>query len=163
LMKHLREVAPRNNFPWILRVTEEALQAIADEGRLHDTMILDFLVQLATQTRSEVIRTRGLKDLVREYLGYHMPKDEFRTDFAQIEGRDWNEVDRGYFDYAMRDPVGTYEVYRLLASRARVEAGRFPRESTYPAAGVLTESLQVRGDLALAEAGRAGMAIDRDY
>jgi DNA polymerase I-like protein with 3'-5' exonuclease and polymerase domains len=163
LQKYLAEVAPLVVSSWATRVAQEQLQAIADQGRLHDTKILDFLLQLATQTRSEVIRPRSLKDLVYDYLGKDMPKDQYREDFTQIEGKNWQEVDRGFFDYAVRDAVGTFQVYQLLAGRARAEARKWSGRPTYPAAGLLTEALQVRADLALAQAGRTGLAIDRDY
>jgi DNA polymerase I-like protein with 3'-5' exonuclease and polymerase domains len=164
LMQHLeKERAELHGDFWKPEAAMRMLREMADEGRLHDTKILDFLLQLAREHNFSVVRSRSLADLVKERLGKDMPKDQYRMEYASIIGKPWEEVDRGFFDYAVRDVVGTFQLYKILAAEARLAAAHYPGTPTLPAAGPLTEALQVRADLALAEAGRTGLAIDRAY
>jgi hypothetical protein len=90
-----------------------AWQRVVDEGRMRDAMLLDELIRLArTDARP---RPRGLAEVAREYAGLELDKqDPYRTRYAEIIGRDWAAVDRGFFDYAVKDPIATLAAYQAM-------------------------------------------------
>lgn len=136
---------------------------LLESGRMADTMLLDFLVRLA----SDLPTADGMRDLgkVAALVGLEADKTSpYRMRFHELRGvRDYGTVDRGFFDYATQDTVVTLAAYRYLATRAGLIAGR---EKVDPAAirayGVLTSTLQLRAAVALADIGRNGMAIDQE-
>lgn len=136
---------------------------ILESGRMQDTMILDYLVRLA----SDLPTADGMRDLgkVAALVGCEADKSSpYRMMFHELRGvRDYASVDRGFFDYAVQDTVVTLAAYRYLSTKAGFIAGR---EKVDPAAirayGVLTSTLQLRAAVALANIGRTGMAIDQE-
>lgn len=145
------------------RQEHEALRAwwaIADEGRMHDTMILDMLIRLARLDAYP--QPRNLAVLGSEYAGLDISKDDpYRLRYGEIVGKDWADVDSRFFEYAIKDPIVTWHVYRELneqavsitnrAGVAREKIDRF---------GVLTEAIQVKGAIALAQITRNGIHLD---
>jgi hypothetical protein len=91
--------------------------AIADTDRMHDTMLLDELIRLA---RTDAYpRPRNLAEVADEYAGMKIDKsDPYRLRYAEIIGRDWATVERGFFEYAVKDPIATLTAYQAMYSKA---------------------------------------------
>ena len=156
---------------------QEALAAWMDHlrhRRLHDTMLLDMLVRLATDSdNSPKFPPRNLGEVALEYVGIQLDKkNPYRKRFAELIGVDWSTVAPGFFKYAAADAVATARVYSRLRSLARKLMKKHglkmePQDvfTIDPEAitkfGVLTESVQVAGAIALARVSRYGMATDQ--
>jgi hypothetical protein len=102
------------------RGEREALAAwrrIVDEGRLHDTMLLDQLIRLAESDAHPMPRDLGV--VAREYAGVEVDKsDPYRRRYGEILGRDWAGVERGFFTYAIGDPIATLAAFEVMHPRA---------------------------------------------
>jgi hypothetical protein len=95
----------------------EAWWDAADEDRLHDTMILDQLIRLARHDAYP--RQRNLGEVAAEYAGLEVDKaDPYRMRYAEVIDVDWSAVDRGFFDYAIRDAIVTHAVYQVARTEA---------------------------------------------
>jgi hypothetical protein len=151
------------------RGEEEARRAwwaVADDGRLHDTMLLDGLVRLAKDDTFP--KFRSLDIVAREHADLDVDKsDPYRLRYAEIIGRDWSTVEDGFFTYAIADAIVTHPVHAELRRRASTLACRHTGKDVWDDAGqrfgLLTETLQVRKAIALAAIKRAGMAVDLDW
>lgn len=141
---------------------------IASRGRIHDTMILERLIALAHSDEHPGDMQR-LDKLAKKYLDIELDKDSpFRTRFGELVGRSpaqlWEYSDIGFFKYAIADSICTLKIYDKL----RKEAAKYRPRLTeiLPGAeekwGQLTETLQVRGAIALAEISRTGIRVDLD-
>src|SRR5262249_25217479 len=76
----------------------EAWRGSAAGNRLHDSMLLDMLVRLARD--DSYPNPRDLAALARQYAGLEISKDDpYRMRYAEIIGRDWDEVEEGFFTY----------------------------------------------------------------
>ena len=94
-----------------------AWKRAVDEGRLHDTMILDQLIRLAEADAHP--RPRDLGVVAREYAGVEVDKsDPYRLRYAEVIGRDWATVERGFFIYAIRDAIATLAAFEAMCPRA---------------------------------------------
>lgn len=144
----------RDPLPWV---------EVADTGRLHDTMILDSLIRLGKD--DSYPKSRDLGTLARNYLGVVIDKDDpFRLRYAELIDRPWDLADPGFFTYAIKDAIVTRKLWDVLSAIASKLL--FPyRDSLLPDAwdrfGPLTESLQVRGAIALRQIERNGISLDR--
>jgi site-specific DNA-methyltransferase (adenine-specific)/site-specific DNA-methyltransferase (cytosine-N4-specific) len=139
--------------------------AVADAGRLHDTMLLDALVRLAKDDAHP--RSLPLDVLAREYAGLDVAKDDpHRLRFAEIIGKDWETVEEGFFTYAIADAIVTHPIHAELRRQATALACRHAGQEVWPDAGqrfgLLTETLQVRKAIALAAIERQGIAVDQE-
>jgi hypothetical protein len=138
---------------------------VAAGNRLHDSMLLDVLVRLA---RDDSYPTpRDLAAVARHYAGLEICKDDpYRLRYGEILGKDWSAVDGGFFDYAVKDALVTRPTYLAIRKQARALAGEFGRHGAdvLPGArekfGLLTEAIQVKKAIALAQVTRNGMAVD---
>jgi hypothetical protein len=163
------------------RGDEDALAAWRrnlEERRIHDTLLLDLLLQLAghrdvTGGKQETeLVPRDLGEIAAVHLGLEIDKSNpYRLRFGEIIGRDWRQVDRGFFEYAMPDAIGTYLAYRVLEQHARRimdenshDPGRTDRFAIMPNAierfGLLSEAIQVEGAIALEQISRNSMHVD---
>jgi hypothetical protein len=143
-------------------------RAMLTEGRMHDTMLLDQLLQLATEDTQELPR-RNLA-VVAQSVGLQLDLDKsdpFRLRYGELIDADWNRVEEGFWEYAIRDAWATQLVWGRLyrqATRLYEQARSLHPGWTYRQAiatwGPLTESLQVRGACALWDAGRNGLRVD---
>jgi hypothetical protein len=90
---------------------------IAEADRMHDTMLLDELIRLA---RTDAYPCpRDLSVVAFEYAGLQIDKDDpFRLRYGEIIGRDWAVVERGFFDYAVKDPIATLAAYYPMRADA---------------------------------------------
>ena len=125
---------------------------VADEGRLHDTMLLDMLLSLAESDAYP--RPRNLGQVAKQWAGMELDKnDPFRTRFSELIGTDWSRVEVGFFEYAVRDAEATVRSWKSMKTAAR-------RFGTVDRFGLLTEQLQTLAAVALAEVTSNGMELD---
>jgi hypothetical protein len=105
LAQHLRQ-----------RHEEEALAAwaqIVEENRMHDTMLLDELIRLGKS--DEYPRHRNLAEVAREYADLEVDKNNpYRLKYGEIIGQDWTTVERGFFEYAIKDPIVTLAAFEAM-------------------------------------------------
>ena len=135
----------------------------ADEGRLHDTLLLDELIRLGRDGSTPF--PRNLAVVAEEYAGVTdlNKNDPYRQRYGEIIGQDWRTVDSGFFTYAACDPIATLLTYR---QQVVVATGLVQRYSSYLWAdaiqrfGLLTEQIQVKAAIALEQCGRTGMHVD---
>jgi hypothetical protein len=145
------------------RGEEEARHSLwraVDENRVHDTMIVDMLYRLAIHDAHPAPRDLGI--LARDYAGLEIDKqDPYRLRYAEIIDQPWETVDPGFFIYAIKDAIATWKIHAALRQKAvGLAKQRHVDEQTIRRWGVLTESIQVRGALALARTTRHGMRLD---
>ena len=144
--------------------TERLWWAVAETNRLHDSMLLDMLVRLAEADAFPVARDLGA--LASEYAGLAVDKDDpFRMRYTEVIGRDWNGVEEGFFAYAARDAAAEQVIYPLVRERAcRALAaygdGGDIRSDARAEFGLLSESVQVKKAIALAQVTRNGLSVD---
>ncbi len=142
----------------------EALEcwwAIAEEGRLHDTMLLDALVRLARTGVFPAVRNLGT--VAAQFGGLVVNKeDPFRLRYAEIIGRPWDQVEPGFLAYAIGDPIATWRADSTLRPLA-VELARAHGvgDDAIARYGPLTETIQVKAAIALAAIIRRGIRVDR--
>lgn len=151
----------------------------AENNRLHCTMLLDQLVRLATGSKDPSLRPRGLGEVARQLCGLHVDKDvkvrlpgsvepvSVRLSYHLLQ-KHWpywwvntasQRIDRSWFTYACDDTRATILVWKKLVARANEIQTEY--NLTTGPHGLLTEALQVRASLALAEVGRRGICIDQ--
>lgn len=147
-----------HNTAFDFRVVKKALSdprvwwEVADEGRLHDTMLLDMLISLAESDAYP--RPRNLGQVAKQWAGMELDKsDPFRTRFSELLEADWGQVDPGFFEYAVRDAEATVRSWHSMKTAAR-------KFRTVDRFGLLTEQLQTLAAIALAEITGNGMEID---
>jgi DNA polymerase I-like protein with 3'-5' exonuclease and polymerase domains len=134
---------------------------IPKQGRLHDAMILDFLVNLANDSFVGEAKMRSLKDVTQDYLGYGLSKDDdIRLQFEKYRGRPLNELDPKFLAYAVKDAIATHFVFSEIYAKAEQNGGHKIPETLQLQNGVLTERIQVGADIALHDITRRGIAID---
>jgi hypothetical protein len=149
----------------------EAWWSLCDRDRLHDTEILDMLIELARADAEPV--PRGLDVVAKLYTGMILDKgkdedeDHPRKRFAELIGKDWDGVDERFFQYAVAEPVATLATYRAMLPVARELAvrgsgGVFAVDDAWAKWGPLTEHVQVKGAIALSYLERFGMHVDPD-
>ena len=143
LDKHLRGKESRN---W--------LWAAADQGRIHDTMLLGGLVQLAEDDNLQI---QSLADAVQQRLGYTLDKDDYRLRYGETLGAAWETLDPGFFRYAVCDAIATWQLYAALTRHADAVCRRHQLERQY---GFLTEAIQVRAAIAMDLVHRTGLHVD---
>jgi DNA polymerase family A len=155
---------------------------ICHQGRLRCSMLLDMLIRLG-EGRIEKIRSsdkdyilpRSLAVVAAEYTSLRITKDDpYRECYGEIIGKNWDdEVEEGFFEYAIKDPIVTYRSYLAMmdvAERIMRQHGYDPtasfegRHSIRPDAlkqfGLLAESIQVQAEVVLSDLTRRGMDLD---
>ena len=157
----------------------QTLTRLGTDGRLHDTQILDQLIQLATgqyrHTGGEADRVYPANlGVLAEEVGITIDKtDPYRRRYGELLGKTQREIEQaepGFLTYAAADVVATWAVYQSLRAKAlrlMDRAGWRPRyTSTYsidPRAvdkfGPLTESIQVNASIVLAGMSRRGLRV----
>jgi hypothetical protein len=168
------------------KVTREFLWALGDKNRLCDTMVLDMLLQLGTgnyrfmasNKEDAKIYPTNLGVLAKEWeIGDVNKSDEYRLRFGELLGLTQEEINKhpeadNFFSYALKDVIVTYLVYqkqRQAALAIMKRAGWSPTpKKTYeirPDAvkefGVLSEYLQVKASIVLAELSRTPIQINQ--
>jgi DNA polymerase I-like protein with 3'-5' exonuclease and polymerase domains len=147
--------------------SDTLLSELVDAGQFHDAMILDQLVRLAQGGKgskfgeSDGIYPRDLGEVGADY-GYEVNKaDPYRLRFAellQVPESQWGSEDFGFFHYALKDAIANLTIWDGLVYNAATLHGDNP--VTY---GLLSEQIQVKATIALAEMSRLGIAVDNQY
>ena len=135
-----------------------ALIALVDRGRLHDAMYLEMLIRLAVGDDNAFFRP-SLAKAALAYLDRTLSKDDdVRKGFDRFIGQPLSSIPPESITYAAQDAVATYDLTLVLREKAAAFA-------TDPALverfGLLTEGIQVKAALALAQMTRNGLALDR--
>lgn len=155
-----------------------------DQGRVFDTQILDMLLQLGTGKFRKVtgsgkdgdtkVYPGNLGEVAADYTSLRITKDDpYRLRFGELIGLSldqWCGVDPGFFEYAVRDAITTRRLYPALAESAYrlMTAFGFDRNAQRydirPDAlnkyGYLSEVLQVKASIVLADMFRRGVRVD---
>src|SRR5262249_43496299 len=112
---------------------------------------------------------RDLAVVAREYAGLSITKeDPYRLRYGEILGKEWKEVEEGFFAYAIRDAIVTRPAYLAIRQQGlNVRAGFGDgaadiRPDAVELFGLLSEGVQVKKAIALAQVTRNGMCIDRE-
>lgn len=143
---------------------EGPLRAAAEEGRIHDTLILEQLIQIARGSAAvdeKVIRYAKLSDLAKRRAGMTLHKDNeddagrvIRTTFDRFIDPS-TKIPPEYLEYAAKDAEATYRVFISQWKEATIYAND-TSDCEYPIFadarrrfGLLSESLQVRGAVSL--------------
>ena len=138
---------------------------IIEENRSHDTLMLDMLVDLAIEDKLPI--PRNLAIVGKIYANMDISKeDPYRIRYSELIGKNWNteEIDPGFLEYAIKDPIVTYSVFCNLYRQAKQlarEAG--VNRDTLEKFGPLTEQIQIKGAIALSKVTRNGIHIDLEY
>ncbi len=136
---------------------------VVDQGRLHDTMILDALIRLGRD--DSYPQNRDLGTLAKIYLGLQIDKDDpFRLRYAELIDKPWELADRGFFAYAIKDAIITRKLWEVLSAIATKLIKPFQSQISPGAEqsfGLLTESLQVKAAISLGAIERQGIALDQ--
>ncbi len=142
---------------------------LAHRGMLHDAMLLEQLVRLGEGRDNEGFYARGLSKASSEYLARHLRSDkqEIRTTFTEDMARHPLDYDRGLWEYAAEDAQVTWHLWNELVRRGEQVLADLPLtvrppESVSKVAGLLSEQIQVKAAIALAQITRNGMALDQD-
>lgn len=131
---------------------------IVEEGRAHDTMILDSLVRLARRDDYPSPRDLGM---VASYWGKVSvdKSDTYRMRYGELLGvEDWDSVEPGFFSYAARDAVATWYAWQGVSDAARRVASEHGAGTQW---GLLTETIQLKAAIALGRIEKRGFALDR--
>ena len=139
-------------------------------GRFHDTMLLDQLLRIG-QALNEAPRDLG--KVAAEYTGLVLNKDDpYRKRFGEIIGQNWDDVDPGFFEYAIPDAIATARAHKEMRRRARklMQENGYEKQSSStfiidPKAvhkfGLLSEAVQVGAAIAFASIERRGLHTDQ--
>jgi len=145
---------------------EDTFNRLAEEGRLHDTMLMDILYGLrvgrydlpkywpaSKKWAPEQLLTRSLDKLAWHYCGMRLKKDpRIRLGFGQFRGRPPSEIPADFQEYAKQDAVATYRIWDFFMQNLD-EADR---------ATLLGEPLQVRTSLVTKAMDTRGIKIDTE-
>lgn len=154
----------RNPVPWAS--TPQTWWCVAKKNRLHDGMLMEQLVRLGEGRDNKGLFNRSLKMAAKEYLNIDVEKDaEIRQGFTPEMAANFKGVDKKVWKYAANDAVHTWKLWENLEARAKaVEAnipvGLKPAEGVTARFGLLTEAIQVKASLALAQSTRNGFTTD---
>jgi DNA polymerase I-like protein with 3'-5' exonuclease and polymerase domains len=168
--RHLREKRDKG--------TRYLWRSICHFGRMHDSMLLDVVIRMAQGERAgnDWIRMRDLATVAADYTSLRVTKDDpYRERYAEIIGADWADVEDGFFEYAIKDPIVTLRAYQSMMVKAETimrDRGYDPtltadqRHAIRPDAikrfGLLTEQVQVKGAIVLAQVTRNGVHLDAE-
>ena len=135
---------------------------IADRGKLHCTDLMEQLLRLAKC--DEQPRNRGLDALALQYLEVRLfgKNDPRRMQFDTIDGQSLADVDQWFLQYAVQDAIAAIKIYsaqRELAKKLQPQADQLLPQASRRF-GLLSETLQVRVSIVLAEITRTGVHLD---
>jgi hypothetical protein len=153
-----------HNFPFDYNVLNKwapeagsLLRKMVDENRIHDTAILEQLINIAhgrMTVDSHVIKMESLATLAKRRCGMKLDKDEsIRLNFGQY-GDPNSTIPVEALRYAAADAEATYRVFCNQYKEAQLYAN--PSDCEFPIDpdatkkwGLLSESIQVKGAVAL--------------
>jgi hypothetical protein len=129
------------------------LDRAIDEGRVHDTIILDLLLQIARGDRvaGQRLRARTLQVLAKQYADMDLSKDDHvRLEFGAYKDCP-GDLPEEMKEYALDDARATLLVYKSLRRRlehASSQDSDFPVHPDTSKWGLATETIQVQGAIA---------------
>ena len=130
---------------------------LVDQGRLHDAMYLEMLIRLAAGDDNAFFRS-SLKKASAAYLGRELSKDaEIREGFDRYQGLPLGSIPIESVEYAIQDAVATYDLTVVLREKA---ASYVTAQGLADDFGLLTEGIQVKAAIALAQMTRNGLRLD---
>lgn len=140
---------------------------------VHDSMLLASLVDIASAGRPNAgdgltgTAKKGLEHLAARFSDVPIDKEadaRYRQHYRDILGRDFKTVadeDPGWFDYAIRDAEATWQVaMAMLYESMRLASEQEVLAASLQQYGLLSEQVQIRGAIALADIERNGIAVD---
>jgi DNA polymerase I-like protein with 3'-5' exonuclease and polymerase domains len=173
------------------KATTEDLYKLGDNNLLADSMILDMLLQLGTGKYRKFGAIARAGDKARMYpttlgvlseewkCGELDKTDPYRLRFGELIGLSKQQIDEhpeaaNFFAYALKDVIATWRIYKLQRQKAlevMKRAGWNPnlklgakyeiRPDAVEKYGVLSEALQVKASIVLAELSRTPLRIDK--
>lgn len=148
--KHLQEKGHPTGVLW----------TAADENRLHDYMLLDMLYRLAVNDTFPVMRNLG--ETSKFYAKLEINKeDPYRMRYGEIIGKPFDEIERGFLDYAIKDTIATWLGFINLYKRAKLLAFEYGISSdVLKSHGLFTESIQVKAALSLSKITNNGIKLN---
>lgn len=171
------------------KTAEETLWELGDGNKLHDSLILDLLLQLGTGKYRHPASFKGgdearlypvdLGTLSAELGCGELDKgDQYRLRFGELLGLTQEQMDahaeaENFYAYALKDVIATWRVYqkqRVHGLELMRKVGWSPtpkktfeiRPDAVEQFGVLSESLQVKASVVLAELSRTPLWIDQE-
>lgn len=151
------------------------IQTLVDENRWHDSMLLDQLIRLAkTGGNDEAFFSgRSLDKIALDYAGLKISKeDPYRMRYGEIIGKRFDEIEEGFLDYAILDSVVLHRAFLPMFREAVwLQSQQMPETTSktfevFPNAirkyGVLTEGIQVKAAVTLADVTRKGLAVSQE-
>lgn len=150
-------------FPSLRLILDEKVE----QGSVHDTMLLDILVNIADGSRAmreaPNVRSRSL-DVLAQERGIKLEKDDtIRLGFGAYEHAP--ALPPAFEKYAREDAEATLAVAKHLLRRAESLAQTKTRYPVFPDArerfGLLSENVQVKGAIALAWLEQFGICVDK--
>ncbi len=136
-------------------------EQVVDSDRMADTMLLDQLLVLAKG--SSYPRARNLSILADTYAGIsEINKDDpYRVRYGEIIGGDWKDVGRGFWEYAVRDPVATWLAYdKMLVTARKIYQYHGVDKKVVRKFGLLSQKVQVKAAISLQSLTHRGLRLD---
>ncbi len=136
---------------------------------LHDGMTLEMLVRLANgEAEYTDFRPINLQEACTNYQCSTIPNktDEYRMRYSELlEVEDWTTADYGFFNYAANDVISLHELYSKLFNKGfslvkPYLSGKDVYQNTIEEFGLLSENIQVKGSIAIAQMIRNGIKIN---
>lgn len=165
----LRKIAARETRWDLVTALDDKVDEPLVYGPIHDGMLLEQLVRLGEgRDKDTWFGGKSLAKATQEYLGAHLitDKETVRTSFTLDMAANWQTVDRSFWEYAAQDALVTARIWPLLVDRALLVNASLPSTVRPPAqvaleAGLLSETIQVKAAIALAQITRNGIKLDR--
>jgi DNA polymerase I-like protein with 3'-5' exonuclease and polymerase domains len=132
----------------------DILWTAVDQHRVHDTMLLGLLIDLAEYDREAY---SSLANACKNHIGMQLEKDQFRLGFNELRNSPWDEIDPGFFVYAVTDAAATWLLYEALTRKAMAICDEFALTHQH---GLLTEAIQVKAAIGLGRITQNGMKVD---
>lgn len=117
------------------------------------------LAGLVTLAESDDDKLPSLADAAQQYLGIELEKDIYRLRYAETLGKQWQDIEPGFCEYAAADAITTWLLYAKLTHRADALCKQHYLPRQY---GFLTEALQVKAAIGLQRITHNGLAVDLD-
>ena len=134
-----------------------------DQGRVADTMLLDQLIGVARGTTIAKARDLAVVADAWANIGDLDKSESYRLRYGEIIGKEWKDVDPGFWHYAVKDPIATYMAYQKMKRVAKsIVSEQQVDPSGRKAYGLLTQKIQVKAACALAYVTHAGIYLDHD-
>jgi len=138
-----------------------------DEGRVHDTMLLEILLNLASgrprRDGKPITVSDRLDALEARYGVSNRNKDDLSLSKVRLSFGDFlhrqTDLPQEHLAYAIEDARATWKIYQEQLAIAETYRKQTP-DGAWDKWGVLTENIQVKGAVALNWLARGGLHVD---